>query len=89
MQSSQVVLVVKNVPTNAGGVRNMGLIHGWGRSSGGGHGNPFQCSYLENPMDKRSLGSPWGHRSQTQLKLLKPTPTDHAVQYKNSNGWKT
>jgi len=56
MQSSQAVLVVKNVPTNAGDVRNIGLIHGWGRSSGGGHGNLFQCSYLEKPMDKRSLG---------------------------------
>ena len=27
--------MVKNVPTNAGDVRNMGLIHGWGRSPGG------------------------------------------------------
>ena len=23
-----------------------------GRSPGGGHGNPLQCSYLENPMDR-------------------------------------
>ena len=30
----------------------MGLIPGSGRSPGGGHGNPFQYSCLENPMDE-------------------------------------
>ena len=30
----------------------MGVIPGSGRSHGGGHGNPFQCSCLENPMDR-------------------------------------
>ena len=29
-----------------------GLIPGLGRSPGGGHGNPLQCSCLENPMDR-------------------------------------
>ena len=29
-----------------------GLISGLGRSPGGGHGNPLQCSCLENPMDR-------------------------------------
>ena len=29
----------------------MGLIPGSGRSPGGGHGIPLQCSCLENPMD--------------------------------------
>ena len=28
------------------------LIPGLGRSPGGGHGNPFQCSFLKNPMDR-------------------------------------
>ena len=31
---------------------NLGLIRGLGRSPGGGHGNPFQYSCLENPMDR-------------------------------------
>ena len=31
--------------------RDLGLILGLGRSLGGGHGNPLQCSRLENPMD--------------------------------------
>ena len=31
---------------------NMGSIPGLGRSPGEGHGNPLQCSCLENPMDR-------------------------------------
>ena len=43
-------------------VRDMGSIPGSGRSPGGGHGNPLQCSCLENPTDERSLAyySPCG-----------------------------
>ena len=48
--ASQVALVV--MPANAGDLRDVGLIPGWGRSPGGGHSNPLQCSYLENPMDR-------------------------------------
>ena len=33
----------------------MGLIPGSGGSPGGRHGNPLQDSYLENPMDSRTL----------------------------------
>ena len=32
--------------------REVGLIPGWERSPGGGHGKPLQCSCLENPMDR-------------------------------------
>ena len=31
---------------------DVGLIPGWGRSPGGGHGNPLQYSCLGNPMDR-------------------------------------
>ena len=55
------VLAVKNSPANAGEVRKVGLISGLGRSPGGGHGNPLQCSYLENPMDMVGY-SPCGHK---------------------------
>ena len=51
-QSSQVVLVVKNMAASAGDIREVGLIPGLGRSPGGGHGNPLQYSCLENPMDR-------------------------------------
>ena len=54
-------LVVKNPPAN-GDIRDSDLIPGWGRSPGGGRGNPLQYSCLENPMDRgawqatRSMG---------------------------------
>ena len=62
--------MVKNPLANAGDVRDMGSIPGSGRSPGGGHGNPLQYSYLENPLDS---GAWWAtaHRvekSQIQLK---------------------
>ena len=47
-------LLVKNPPPNAGDVRDTGSIPGLGRSPGGGHGNPLQYFYLENPMDRRA-----------------------------------
>ena len=39
-------------------------IPGFGRSPGGGYGNPFQYSCLENPHGQRSLVgySLWGHK---------------------------
>ena len=40
--------VAKNLPANAG---DASLIPGWGRSPGGGNGNPLQY-YLENSMDR-------------------------------------
>ena len=41
---------VQNSPTEATG--DGGLTPGSGRSPGGGHGNLFQYSRLENPMDR-------------------------------------
>ena len=43
---------------------DLGSISGLGRSPGGGHGNPHQYSYLENPYGQRNLVgySPWGHK---------------------------
>ena len=46
--------MVKNPPANAGGIRDLGLIPGSGRSPGGGHGNPLQYSCLENLMDREA-----------------------------------
>ena len=44
--------MVKNPPAIRETERDLGLIPGLGRSPGGGHGNPFQYSCLENPMDR-------------------------------------
>ena len=68
--ASQATLVVKNPPANIGDIRVMALIPGSGRSSGGGHGNPLQCSCLESPID-RGAWQATVHgvmKSQTQLK---------------------
>ena len=51
-RSYQVVRVVKNLPANAGELRDVGSIPGLGRSPGEGQGNPLQYSCLENPMDR-------------------------------------
>ena len=48
----QVVLVVKNLLANAGDIRDVGSIPGWGRSPGRGDGNPLQYSCVENPTDR-------------------------------------
>ena len=63
-------LVVKNLPANAGDVRDEGSIPGLGRSPGEGHGNPVQYSCLENHMD-RGTWQAMVHRvakSRTRLK---------------------
>ena len=51
-QASQVVLVVKDPPSNAGDLWALGSSPGSGRSPGGGHGNSLQYSYLGDPMDR-------------------------------------
>ena len=44
--------MVKNLPANAGDVRDVGSVPGLGRSLGGGHGNLLQGSCLDNPLDR-------------------------------------
>ena len=48
--------MVKNLPANAGDVRDLDSILGSGRFPGGGHGNLLQYSCLENPMDRGAWG---------------------------------
>jgi len=69
LQTSQVVLVVENLPANEADIRDTGSIPGLGRSSRVGNGNSLQYSCLENPMDR---GAWWAAvhgaaESQTQL----------------------
>ena len=53
--ASQIVLVVKNTPGNAGHLRDLGSIPGSGRYPGGRQGNPLQYFGMENPHGQRSL----------------------------------
>ena len=64
------VLVVKDLPANAGDIRDVGSIPGLGRFPGGGHSNQHQYSCLENPVH-RGAWQAIVHRftkSWTQLK---------------------
>ena len=54
IKSQIMLLVVKNLPANAGDLRDAGSTPGSGRSPGKGHGTPLQYSSLENPMDRRA-----------------------------------
>ena len=44
--------MVKNLPDDAGDIRDAGSVPGLGKSLGGGHGNQLQYSCLENSMDR-------------------------------------
>ena len=70
--ASWVVLVVKNLPANAGDIRDAALILGSERSPGEGNGNPLQNFCLENPMDRGAWQAAVYRvtKSQTQLKRL-------------------
>ena len=50
--ASKVALLVKNLPDNAGDIKDVGLIPGSGRSPGEENDNPLQYSCLENSMDR-------------------------------------
>ena len=62
-------LVVKNLPANAGDIRDEGSIPGLGRSPGGGHSNTLRYSRLENPMDR---GAWWA----TDLRITESDMTE-------------
>ena len=69
-------LVVKNPFANIGHKRDGGSIPGSGRSPGGGHGNPLQCSCLEDPMNWgawRWGGSPRGGKESETTEATEHT----------------
>ena len=68
--NSQVAIVVKNPPANAGNVRKSGSIPGLEKYPGVGNGNPLHYSCLENPMDRGAWRSTV-HRSTKSWTLLK------------------
>ena len=69
-RASQVALVVKNSPANAGDIRDMGSIPGLERSPAGGHGNSLRYSYLENATDKGALKATVHRNAKSQIKHL-------------------
>ena len=69
MQASQVALVVKNPPANAGDMRDAGSIPGSGRTPGEGHGNPLQYACLENSMDRGAWRATVHGIAKSQIQL--------------------
>ena len=60
--------MVKNLPANAGDMRDVGLILGSGRSPGGGHGNPLQYSCLKDPMDRGAFQATVHRVTKSQIR---------------------
>ena len=59
----------KESACHAEDVRETGLIPGLRRSPGGGHGNPLQCSCLENPVDRGAFRATVHRVAQKQSDL--------------------
>ena len=77
--ASLVAQLVKNLPA----MGDPDSIPGLGRSPGGGHGNPFQYSCLENPMDKGAWWAPvyGGHKESDTTEQL--STAHHTIDHRN------
>ena len=71
--ASQVVLVMKNLPANAGDVRGAGSIPGSGRPPRGGGSNPLQHSCLESPLDRGAWRATVHGVAKSQTRLKRPS----------------
>ena len=82
-----VALVVKNLPDNAGDLRDAGSVPRLGRSPGGGHGNPLRCSCLENPMDRRACRATVYRvaKSRTRLSALDTWVSLNCTRFRECN----
>ena len=74
-RTSQVALVVKNLPANAGDLKYAVSIPGLGLCPGGGDSNPLQYFCLEDSMDRGVwwAAAQWMGKSWTWLSDLKST----------------
>ena len=71
--------MVKNLPANAGDIRDAGSIPGSERSPGGGNGSPPRCSGLENSKD----------RAAWQAAIHRATESDISECHKGQAIWVT
>ena len=77
--ASQVVQLVKNLPSHAGDTGDVSSIPGSCRSPGVGNGNPLQHSCLQKLLGQQSLSgySQWGCREQDMTEQLKTHTHTH------------
>ena len=80
----KVALVVKNLPAKAGDTRDAGFTPGSGTSPGGRHGNPFQYSCLENPMDRGAWQATVQRVAKSHIQLTERLST-HTRTHKHKN----
>ena len=85
---SQVALVLKNLSANAGGVRDAGLVPGWGRFPGGGDGHPFPYSCLETPIDRGAWQSMAHSVTKSLTPLFQLSMHSGGVRAYGSGGWR-
>ena len=85
--ASQMALVVKNPPANAGDTRDLGSIPGSGRSPREGKGNPLQYSCLENPMDRGAWRAMVHSVSQSRTDVTKHIPPRPPMGLNLSDKW--
>ena len=85
-KTSQLLLVVKNLPASAGDQRDLGPIPGLGRSPGGESGNALQYYCLEDPMDRGAWRATVHGvaKSSTRLKRL----STHACERRKNTGFR-
>ena len=72
--ASQVALVIKNPPANAGDLRDMGSIPGSGRSPGEGHRNPLQYSGRLQSIRSQRVGHDWGGLACMHMDTARQSP---------------
>ena len=63
-------LVVKDLPVNAGDIRDTGSIPESGRFPEEGNGNPIHHSCLENPMDGGTWWAIFHEVTKSQTRLI-------------------
>ena len=72
--------MVKNLPVNAGDIRDVGSIPGYGISPGEGHGNALQYFCLENPTER---GAWWA----TGLQRVRHDQRDQTLMHATWSYW--
>ena len=78
--------MVKNLPANAGDIRDPGSIPGLGRSPGVGNSNPLQYTRLENFMDCGAWQATVSGVKRVKLDLatIPPPPPDSEAEFSQS-----
>ena len=74
-------LVVNSLPT----MQRWGFDPGSGRSPGGGHGNPLQYSYQENPMERGACWATVYGATESRAKLKRLSTRAHSTKQARSD----